>query len=106
LQRIWREQAVSPALVEAITTFSKAVHEGILTSSNGKNVTEWCKKEECWYAIRSLDLALPPALEAELVTEKHDAPGQPSPNGSTGSNGKPAETPTLDDGPADNRIPL
>jgi AIPR protein/AAA domain/UvrD-like helicase C-terminal domain len=105
LQRVWREQAVSPAFAEAIRTVSKAVNEGILASSNGKNVTEWCKKEECWYAIRSLDVGLLPALEAELVTEKRDAPVQPGLNGSTGSNGKPAEKPTADDGPADNGTP-
>jgi hypothetical protein len=88
LERIWREQAISPAFAETIATVSRAVHEGILASSSGKNVTEWCKKEECWYAVRSLDVALPPELEAELVTVKRDTPGQPGSNGTAGSNGK------------------
>jgi hypothetical protein len=90
LERIWREQAISPALAEAIATVSRAVHEGILASSSGKNVTEWCKKEDCWYAVRSLDVKLPPELESELVTVKREAPGQSGMNGAAGSNGKPA----------------
>jgi hypothetical protein len=81
LDRIWREQDAPPALAEAIATVSKAVHDCILASSNGKNVTEWCKKEECWHAVRALDIPLPDGLESELLPPGGLETDQPGGNG-------------------------
>lgn len=92
LDRIWREQAISPAMTEAIASASRAVHECILASSNGKNVTEWCKKEECWHAVRSLEIPLPDDLESELLPPGGQQIDQPGGNGAPAHpNGKPAD---------------
>jgi hypothetical protein len=81
LGRIWREQDISAALVDAITVVSKAVHSSIVAPPSGKNVTEWCKKEDCWKVIRSLEVTLPKSLEAELVPEEPIVRSTPTQNG-------------------------
>ena len=53
LLRIWREQALTESLRTAIAEFSHEVH-GIITSPpTARNITEWCKSERCWEAVRS-----------------------------------------------------
>jgi len=49
LMRIWRDQEVSPALLEWMLEQARAVHQ-ILNNPPGivKNPTEFCKKEFCW----------------------------------------------------------
>jgi hypothetical protein len=66
LQRIWGAQSVSTALAETLAGWMPAVYEALIASSDGRNVTEWCKKSECWDRIRGLELTIPPALAAEL----------------------------------------
>lgn len=70
LARIWREQDTTPALAEAISTVAKAVHASIVNPPSGKNVTEWCKKEDCWKVVRALEVTLLKELESELVPEE------------------------------------
>lgn len=67
LDRIWRDQGVSPALRDAIEVVSRVAHEHIVDPPGNANVTEWCKKEECWRRFRDREIALPAALEAELL---------------------------------------
>lgn len=66
LQRIWEAQAVSPALADTVTGWMPVVYEALIAGADGRNVTEWCKRAECWQRIHMLDLTIPPALEAEL----------------------------------------
>ncbi len=74
LGRIWENQDVSAALEETIRNWMPRVHEEIVESAGGRNVTEWCKKKECWAMVQSLDLEFPAGLEGEL------GEGQPRPN--------------------------
>ncbi len=67
LDRIWREQDITPALAEAITEVSRHVYEAITDPPGGRNVTEWCKKSACWERVRGLDVELNGALWQELV---------------------------------------
>lgn len=73
LEQIWNDQAPSKALSEVLSDWMPAVYEGIIESASGRNVTEWCKKEDCWSHMRTLDVTVPSRLEAELSR------GQPLP---------------------------
>lgn len=67
LDRIWREQDISAATVEAIRGIAEAVYEVITKPPKGGNVTEWCKKLACWEAVLGSNVHLSRDLEAELI---------------------------------------
>jgi hypothetical protein len=69
LGRIWREQGITSALSSAIEDVAKEVHQIIVEPPGGKNVTEWCKKEGCWDAVRKLEVKLSSSLQKELTPE-------------------------------------
>ncbi|MDD2233053.1 MAG: AIPR family protein [Sphaerochaetaceae bacterium] len=69
LERIWKEQGLSSALEDAITALSRSVQAHITTPPGGKNITEWCKKEECWESLLKKNTSLPDTLKAELVDD-------------------------------------
>ena len=52
LGRIWREQTLGEKLEKVIAELSHGVHAVIITRPNGRNITEWCKSEGCWDAVR------------------------------------------------------
>ena len=52
LERIWRDQAIGETLERVIGELSHEVHAIITDPPNGRNVTEWCKSEACWDAVR------------------------------------------------------
>lgn len=54
LNWIWRYQGISPDLQQTIATISRKVHQVITTPPDGRNVTEWCKKEACWQAVQRI----------------------------------------------------
>jgi hypothetical protein len=68
LDRIWREQDISDALGEAIVDVSHEVHRVLTNPPGGANITEWAKKEACWDRICELEIGVPTALEAELIS--------------------------------------
>lgn len=68
LDRIWREQRLTPALEEAIRSTSAKVHDHITHPPAGGNITEWCKKEACWQSLNEVELELLRSLEQELIT--------------------------------------
>jgi hypothetical protein len=74
LDEIWKHQNISNALEETIRSWMPCIHEEIVESAEGRNVTEWCKKKECWAIVQSLDLEFASGFEEEL------AEGQPLPN--------------------------
>lgn len=67
LDSIWKNQDISPALHDVIREVSMAVHRVIVNPPNGKNVTEWCKRKECWEKIRDSNVNIDSALEEELI---------------------------------------
>lgn len=67
LDKIWKNQDISVALHNTIREVSMAVHRVIVSPPNGKNVTEWCKRKECWEKIKDLKISLDSALEHELI---------------------------------------
>jgi len=70
LQRIWKDQNISPALEDYITILTKEIQKIIINPPGGKNVTEWCKKKECWDQIQKLKIEIPELLKSELLAEK------------------------------------
>ena len=68
LDRIWKEQALTPALQQEIAEVSRFVHDRIVNPPGGANVGEWCKKEKCWEVIREVDHEISEALKAELIS--------------------------------------
>jgi hypothetical protein len=74
LEDIWNNQGVSDSMEETLRCWMSRVHEEIVESAGGRNVTEWCKKKECWTHIQSLNIEFAPGFETEL------AEGLPLPN--------------------------
>lgn len=68
LERIWKEQALSPALECEIINISQFVQRMIVNPPGGANVGEWCKKEKCWEMIREYDYTLSNELQSELLS--------------------------------------
>lgn len=73
LDKIWREQDVSPALADAIEGICQVVRPILVNAPGNRNVTEWCKKSACWEAVRELEVGVPGALRAELIDLDYDA---------------------------------
>lgn len=65
LADIWRAQGISPELERLLREWSHFINSQIQESAAGRNVTEWCKKEQCWVGVRSLGLQLPRDLPSE-----------------------------------------
>jgi hypothetical protein len=63
---IWQGQRLSHGLEDLLKIWSQDVGQGILQSSSGRNVTEWCKRDGCWEYIKNLDLKLPERLPLEI----------------------------------------
>ncbi len=70
LERVWAAQDITPVLEEAIRLVAQEVHASITSPPRGGNVTEWCKKQDCWERVGKLQIPLPNALEEELVPGK------------------------------------
>ena len=69
LGRIWQEQALSANLEEAIVELSHGVHRSITNPPSARNITQWCKQEECWEIVKR-DVSTRGAvnrLESELL---------------------------------------
>lgn len=70
-EQVWTSQAVPLDVERAIIVTSKFVHDHISEPHKGiSNVTEWCKKEECWLSLtekcKSLDEILPQEFKTGL----------------------------------------
>jgi hypothetical protein len=51
---IWDTQSVPCTLKKTIEVASKFVHDDIIQPQQGvSNVTEWCKKEDCWQRLKN-----------------------------------------------------
>jgi hypothetical protein len=53
LEKIWARQDISDALRQQLKTWAVEVHDVLHRSSNGKMISEWAKKPDCWDAVRS-----------------------------------------------------
>ena len=67
LLAMWDRQSVSGSVSDTLESWMPRVQECLTDTAGGRNVTEWCKKPECWAGVRSLALPLEPSLGAELA---------------------------------------
>ncbi|WP_433246124.1 AIPR family protein [Streptosporangium sp. CA-135522] len=66
LDRIWREQRISPALENAIYNLCPRVMAIVTRPREGNHVGEWAKKATCWDAVSRIRWSVPQNLESEL----------------------------------------
>jgi len=64
---IWKKQNISEGLQEAIKVISVKVHRVITNPPNARNITEWCKRKECWETICDEKITLNQAFQQELL---------------------------------------
>ena len=72
LDAIWKNQSLTTALEENIVEVSKFVQQIIVNPPGGANVGEWCKKQQCWNAIKEHSYEITEDLRAELVDVAND----------------------------------
>lgn len=70
---VWTQQQVSEAMADTVYDWMPVVLDCIVSSAGERNVTEWCKKDECWRTVQVAEVEIPEALQHEL------AEGQPLP---------------------------
>lgn len=67
LDKIWKDQKLSPAIESQLLIIAKFVNEKIQdTPSEISNITEWCKRDACWKSVQELQIPLIPDLLVEL----------------------------------------
>jgi len=67
--RIWNEQGLCNELREQISILCKEVYEFITSDDRlTENVTEWCKKEECWKRAKKHQWTFIPAFAKSLIS--------------------------------------
>jgi len=68
LQNIWLRQTVPAVVSTALEAISEQVFLKITDSSRQTiNVTQWCKREDCWKSVQAIDIALSPDLQSVLI---------------------------------------
>jgi hypothetical protein len=64
---IWRKQALSPATLDQSRLVARAVSRIVSSPPRGtRNVSEWCKKQDCWETVREASIPLRAGFKAEL----------------------------------------
>jgi len=71
--RVWNQQALPPSLRDALVVAAAHVNDDIVHPPAGiSNISEWCKKEQCWTrllgTIDRLEAALPENFFADLIS--------------------------------------
>jgi len=59
LDTIWKRQAISPELVRQIQIWAKEVNGVLHRSSQGRMISEWAKKADCWNSVRDANYSEP-----------------------------------------------
>lgn len=75
LDRIWREQDVTPALKAAMAELCPRVKHVVIAAD--KHVGEWAKQAACWDAVSRVRWTVPEALEDELLQQAVEGAAQP-----------------------------
>ncbi|WDG29699.1 AIPR family protein [Streptomyces sp. CA-278952] len=72
LDRIWREQRISPTLEDAIDHLCPRVMAVVTDPREGNHVGEWAKKSTCWDAVSRVRWSVPQELQLELRDHPFD----------------------------------
>lgn len=63
---VWSKQSISAGLEGMLLDWSRRIATAIVDTAAGRNVSEWCKKSECWRRIQEIELPLPSIAPPEL----------------------------------------
>ncbi len=75
-EKIWDAQQLPDDLVPPLKTIVRGVRAAIIKPPNNRNITEWCKREQCWSTILNLPLELDlPEVEGEAAASVKVAGG-------------------------------
>jgi hypothetical protein len=64
LDLVWRLQDLPASVATVVPHVTKLVREVIIDPPQSANVTEWCKKEDCWHSVRQISWEPPVDLTA------------------------------------------
>jgi len=62
LEKVWRNQGVSPQFIEQVEIWAREVNERLHETANGKMISEWAKRPECRDAMFSRPFS-PPSMD-------------------------------------------
>lgn len=66
---IWNKQEVPEIIASTLIDLSKEVFYKITDPARRViNVTQWCKRNECWEEVKNLEYTLPRTIESYLIT--------------------------------------
>lgn len=66
---IWNKQEVPEIIASILIDLSKEVFYKITDPARRViNVTQWCKRNECWEEVKNLEYTLPRTIESYLIT--------------------------------------
>ncbi|GEO82616.1 AIPR family protein [Pararhodospirillum oryzae] len=57
--RIWLDQEISPELGEQIDAWAMEVNNVLRRTSNGRMISEWAKRPECWEEVKDAEYSAP-----------------------------------------------
>jgi len=72
-EAIWETQEISPELISVLAAWAQPIHRELIRIAGTRNVTEVCKKEECWDGIRALRLDFPSAAPPDFLDADDDS---------------------------------
>jgi hypothetical protein len=82
LGRIWEQQDLDEDLQDAIAELSEIAFKVIAElTPHGANVTEWCKRDQCWRLMKEQPWTVPMAVERSLVASGRRAAAPSATNG-------------------------
>lgn len=66
LMRIWEHQRLSEPLKDQLRIWAREVNAKLHSTSGGRMISEWSKKEDCWSELQTLNLTPVGASVPEL----------------------------------------
>jgi hypothetical protein len=70
LLKIWEQQGISAAFKDQVRIWAKEVNAAIQVSSEGRMISEWAKKPECWEEMQKLSLTSLTTQVPEIAAAK------------------------------------
>ncbi len=78
---IWKRQRLTEATQKHLLSIAKVINDCIQDTPEGiTNVTEWCKKTQCWINVQYIDYKLDSTLLSELVDLSQQQPNRKESN--------------------------
>jgi hypothetical protein len=77
-EKIWIDQTIDSDLAQFLGELSIFVREVLVAAPGNGNVTEWCKKRECWKAVSEISIPVPQFSQrkAPSRSDKHQDIGE------------------------------